>query len=53
MTDGMIIAAVEALAATVKASDLAHGRIYPSLESIRAISHDIVTLPRDLLVAHD
>eukprot|EP01128_Nolandella_sp_AFSM9_P003612 TRINITY_DN156_c1_g3_i1.p1 TRINITY_DN156_c1_g3~~TRINITY_DN156_c1_g3_i1.p1 ORF type:complete len:501 (-),score=157.44 TRINITY_DN156_c1_g3_i1:113-1615(-) len=51
VTDGMIIAAVEALADTVTPSDIALGRIYPSLEDIRSISHNIAVKVIEVAIA--
>jgi malate dehydrogenase (oxaloacetate-decarboxylating)(NADP+) len=41
VTDQMFLAAAEALAAEVSASDVAHGRIYPPLARIRGVSRMI------------
>ena len=38
VTDGMIMAASEALAGANRAEDLAEGRIYPGLSDVRSIS---------------
>lgn len=38
VTDGMIMAASEALAASNRPEDLAKGRVYPGLSDVRGIS---------------
>ena len=51
VTDSMFLAAARTLASLVRPEDLAEGRVYPPLDSIRQVSLEIATAVAT--VAHD